>query len=742
MAPSGVNLTFKELVDALTYKTKAQKDSFLNFSIAELDSLERKLQIVASAIRGRRNSLQKINQLPTELLSIIFHHVQLNLTSFLPDDTDYLDHGRDWQCMLQICRHWRGVIARCPGMWRVVDNTNVSEVYLRRSQSAPLTVYLGIKKPEFQRDVLDLLHPHLPRVREFHMAADGFELPQDLTITDTANASPNAALYSSPLLTSPAPMLQSLSIGTYGKDPAVAGGALPALFSSQTPRLVQVDLEYFTSWPQDHFHNLTHLCLSYQNEPTRPSTQAFLDFLEASAHSLEELALVRAGPTLDDATDVPPLPGRRKVHLPQMRELNLGEWPTTSTIGRFLSHVVIPPTSDLYIWGTILSDPFADLASMIPADTSGLENLQAITKWYLTHFFASQIGELLYTPFLAIVGSSKAGRKGAALHTYGPFQPARLLETIPRFPLDDIGTFVVRDSSLQTNRFSMSSWKEILLKMNKLEELRVLAFQSMGTTRGVLGALMPKDQMVVDDIPNSKGTNGHLAGSSSGGRPGLTTTTTSPSTQSSSSSLPKTHPQVVCPRLRYLTIEHDADLASIFIAKLVRSRRRAGSYIEKLKVLVFDPRGPGGSRRISTNGDSRTGSPPPHPPGPTGSTQAPPTITILPPPPPPPPIVVVPPPPGHHSHVPVHIPQSPSSTAEDDNEDDGENDSNYDSEAEYRIRSDESYELLRSCCDDLVFEDGWRPEWDVEFVHGMPLSRDLVPPGWPTNVWVRTGGAS
>ncbi|KAL0070162.1 hypothetical protein AAF712_002652 [Marasmius tenuissimus] len=36
MAPSGVNITFKELVDALTYKTKAQKDSFLNFSIAEV----------------------------------------------------------------------------------------------------------------------------------------------------------------------------------------------------------------------------------------------------------------------------------------------------------------------------------------------------------------------------------------------------------------------------------------------------------------------------------------------------------------------------------------------------------------------------------------------------------------------------------------------------------------------------------------------------------------------------------
>ncbi|KAL0578232.1 hypothetical protein V5O48_003769 [Marasmius crinis-equi] len=631
-------------------------------------------------------------------------------------------------------------------MWRVVDNTNVSDVYLRRSQSAPLTVYLGIKKPEFQNDMLELLFPHLPRIREFHMAADGFELPPD-PLNAAPAVTPTAALYSSPLLTSPAPMLESLSIGTYGKDPAVAGGILPVIFDSQMPRLTQVDLEYFTSWPRDHFHNLTHLCLSYQNEATRPTTSAFLDFLQSSAHTLEELALVRAGPTLEDALDLPPAPGRPRVHLPKLKEMNLGEWPATSNIGRFLSHLIIPPTADLYIWGTILSDPFADLASMIPADTSGLMNFQMITKWYLTHFFASQMGELLYTPFLAVVGSSKTGRQGAALHTYGPFQPARLLDTLPRFPLQEVKTFVVRDSSLQTNRFSTSSWKEILVKMSNLEELRILAFQSMGTTRGVLGALMPKDtdkDGVGDgeDMQPSPLTNGHRL------RPSDVTPTTksqilSPSMVSSSSSLSNTQASLICPKLKSLTIEHDADLASIFIAKLVRSRRRAGSFIEKLKVLVFDPRGPGGSRRMSESGASRPSSPnppgpppPPPPPHVNGNPPAQAPVITLPPPPPnfngqPPPIVIVPP--GPTQPPP---PQSPSSAGDDD-----DNESNYDSEAEYRIRSDESYELLRSCCDDAEPDSGDK-RWDVEFVHGMPLSRDLVPPGWPTNVWVRTGGAS
>ncbi|KAG7090799.1 hypothetical protein E1B28_009883 [Marasmius oreades] len=702
MSPPGVDLSLKQLVDALTYKTKRYKDTLLKFSESELDSLERKLQIVASAIRGRRNSLQAVNQLPTEILSMIFHNVQLNLTSFLPDDTDYSDHGRDWQCLLHVCRHWRGIIARCPGMWRVVDNTNVSDVYLRRSQSTPLTVYLGIKKPDFQNNVLDLLHPHLPRIREFHMAADGFGV-------DATTTTAGSTLYSCPLLTSPAPSLQSLSIGTYGKDPAVAGGVLPQLFHSQTPRLTQLDLEYFTSWPSNHFHNLTHICLSYQDESTRPTTSTFLDFLEASSQTLEELALVRAGPTLDDSDDVPPSPNRAKVHLPKLREMNLGEWPTPSPLGRFLSTLIIPSTTDLYIWGSVLSDPFADLSSVIPIDTSDLGNFQNIKRWFLTHFFASQVGELLYTPFLAVVGGGS--ESGPALHTYGPFQPSRLLETLPRFPLQDVKTFVVRDSSLQTNRFSTSAWKEILDKMDKLEELRILAFQSVGTTRGVLGALMPKGtegsgvgdgDENQDQSQSQDQCQNHLVPPSNHIR-GSTPTTKSPSMKSSSSSAPITP---ICPKLRYLTIEHDADLASIFIAKLVRARRRAGSCLEKLKVLVLDPRGPGG-RRSSVDSDGSSLSPPPLP------HTNPPTTS-------------------NHLQIYTHPPPPAPPPTDDDSE----------TEHEYRVRSDESYELLRSCLDSEDYPGYNRSKWEVEFVHGTPLSRDLVPSGWPTNVWIRTGGAA
>ncbi|KAK7025367.1 hypothetical protein VNI00_016078 [Paramarasmius palmivorus] len=654
----------------------------------QLDSLERKLQIVASAIRGRRNSLQPINRLPTELLCTIFLNTQLNLSSFLPDDTEYNEHGNEWHSLLEVCRHWRGVVARCPLLWCTVDNTIITEKYLRRSQSAALTVYLGIKKPEFDHKALDLLLPHLSRVKELHMAVDGYESTQ--------------SVYTHPLLTSPAPALESLSIGTFGKDPVVAGGALPNLFGGHIPRLTKLDLEYFTTLTSTHFPNLTHICLSYQHEGTRQTTSAFLDFLEASGQTLEELALIRAGPTLEETLDIPPAPGRY-VELPRLKEMNLGEWPATPLVGRFLSYLVTPGTADLYIWGTMLSDPFADLASVIPEDSSRLTNVQGITKWYLTHFFASQQGELLYTPFMAIVGSSTTGGNGSALHTYGPFQPTRLLETLPRFPLHNVRSFIVRDSSLQTNRFSTSSWKDILIKMGRLEELRILAFQSLGTTRAVLGALMPKekDREGADTEESFSRTNSKL-----------------PSTPSSSSS----PVAVVCPQLASIIIEHDADLASIFIAKLVKSRRKLGSTIERLRVLVFDPRGPSPSERP-------TSAAPPSSPGPSAPA------LLVPPPPPPPPLA----PPHVTAPVPInHVDDQDLAEIEP------EDDATYDSEMEFRIRSDEDYELLKACCYDIDGEesesDGAAKKWEVEFVHGTPLSRDLVPVGWPTNVWLRTGG--
>ncbi|THU89138.1 hypothetical protein K435DRAFT_573640, partial [Dendrothele bispora CBS 962.96] len=108
-----------------------------------------------------------------------------------------------------------------------------------------------------------------------------FHLNGKLWVEDTP-------IFANPTLLEPAPLLQSLSILCSWKD--ITGGVLPQMFSGVTPKLSHLFLEHFTSWPSNHFRNLTHLCLFNQDLDTLPTTSIFLDFLEDSP-TLEELAL-------------------------------------------------------------------------------------------------------------------------------------------------------------------------------------------------------------------------------------------------------------------------------------------------------------------------------------------------------------------------------------------------------------------------------------------------------------------
>ncbi|KAF5379351.1 hypothetical protein D9757_007678 [Collybiopsis confluens] len=703
----GVHLSFKELVNALLYKCKYSKDQLAEFSESELDSLDRKLHIAASAVRGCRNSMQKINQLPPELLFNILSSAQLHLPSFLPDLSVYEDHGREWYSLLHVCRLWRGIIARSPSLWSTVDNTilqdkkhNVAyEQYLLRSGGAPLTVYLGVKELTLRKKTLLALLKHLPRFRQLHITADLWE------------DSSSAPLYSH--FTAPAPNLVSLTIRTDGKD--VVGGSLPPIFVGEMPRLTQLSLEHFTSWPSTYFHNLTALSLSDQAF-NRPTTLAFLEFISNSPQ-LETLALVRAGPTLSPNSDL--VPPRNQIYsFPKLKHLSLGGWPTTMSISRFLSFLELTEETDVYIWGSVFGHSDADLEGLVPEDTTRLRNLGNVTRWYLTHFSVAQPGDLLYVPFTAIVRSVDEGEgEGStticppahststptssssattvnALHNYGVFRASQLLAALPRYPLHNITTFVLRDSSYQANRFRPAVWAQVFSRLTALEELRILAYQSTTTTRSVLTALLPvvpgdgeRDEGRDEDNGEGEGDNGEREGDNgerdaggderggggdAGGEPSPSSSP-SPKTKikieipkastsqrhrnvethassSSSSTTPRpgpssshsrSHPhphsrdqfqshsdyppssshvhpnaepfspssslssstssftsplkgdhsrcKVLCPNLRSLTIEHDPDLASIFISKVIKARRDHGCPIERLRILVFDP---------------------------------------------------------------------------------------------------------------------------------------------------------
>ncbi|KAF8888685.1 hypothetical protein CPB85DRAFT_1231694, partial [Mucidula mucida] len=171
---------------------------------------------------------------------------------------------------------------------------------LKRSADTPLTVTFGIRNhfPVPEQEHLNAILEHTHRIHEFHI--DPWRLRPEV---------PSPTQPVRHLLTLPAPKLVSLTLlsndvssnwggGWPGINPPGWGAPattstshLESLFDGCMPRLRELCLEHYTSWPSGYFHNLTRLCLYKQSfGMTRPTTASFLDFLEHSP-LLETLVL-------------------------------------------------------------------------------------------------------------------------------------------------------------------------------------------------------------------------------------------------------------------------------------------------------------------------------------------------------------------------------------------------------------------------------------------------------------------
>ncbi|KAJ7127105.1 hypothetical protein C8R44DRAFT_874185 [Mycena epipterygia] len=453
--------TLPALVGELVDTVKGLESTF---SVLELDVMERGLQIAAAKLRGMRNSMQPIHRLPPELLSKIFSETQLRLPSFLPlPPSGIHDHLTcDWcECLflLQVCRHWRGVIASSPVLWSAVCSFTKPLEFLRRSRDAELTVYLGVRSRSFLPSLTEALAPHTSRFKEFHMLAMG---PEDI-------------LKLQQLFSSPAPRLHSLLIQV--ERPEDLSPALPPIFAGRMSKLRQLALGYFTSWPKGYFHNLTHLALYHQKENSWPSTSEFLDFLDHSPR-IEELALIQGGPMRSLGADVAPSPGRF-VSLKRLQKLDIGDWPSAVTIARLLSHLSLPRKTELYIWGTIFRDE-EDVGSLLPTDTSHLRNLKGIKEWYFIRYYPTFITFKL----IAVVNST--------LYMTGDFHYAQIHPSaLSRYPLNKVRSLKLREDPTQFRRLRVSEWKDLFRLVPALQALTLVAEGSPQCTRAVISALRP-----------------------------------------------------------------------------------------------------------------------------------------------------------------------------------------------------------------------------------------------------------
>ncbi|KAK0448430.1 uncharacterized protein EV420DRAFT_1647331 [Desarmillaria tabescens] len=167
MAASAYTMTSEELMDALIYRIQRNA---VKWDTRKLDKMEKRLQTAVAVIRGARNSLQPINRIPPELLSVIFSMAQHHLPGFLPlfGARSGYTQATNWLCVLRVCRHWRGVATTFHSFWTTIDNERSPHTFLKRSGDSLITVVAGLTKPYFDQQYLTAIMESLPRIRELH----------------------------------------------------------------------------------------------------------------------------------------------------------------------------------------------------------------------------------------------------------------------------------------------------------------------------------------------------------------------------------------------------------------------------------------------------------------------------------------------------------------------------------------------------------------------------------------------
>lgn len=489
-----------------------------------------------ASLRGYRNSLLPIHRLPPELLTEIFRLTMSSPESFCPwFEYDHVPKPppkvQNWS-LLHVCRHWRGIMATSPNLWSTVDSLCHPESFLKRAGGAPHRIFISDGN-NITPTLLEALTAEPQRLAEYHVWGGGGQ-----AIWKLLNAGS-------------APLLEALTLIL---NAGITNPVLPPIFQGNMPRLKKLALSYYTSWPSGYFKGLTHLYLCTQAQ-TRPTTSEFLDFLEGSP-LLEVLSLDIAGPTRDNISEIPPTPASRFVDLKHLKELNIAGWPTITIIARFLSHLCLPPTTNMYIWGMCLTNIDEDLGLLLPHDPSRLQNLQTIRRLVISRHPAIQHKT---PPFVVI--------ENATLHIFGTLSPRHIIPIMSRYPLDKVRRFTIWDSFHgPSDGIPTQVWYDFFQKMPSLRSLHIIRSPSTtGLTRSVVSALLPPHEKKGDKEKTSEKTT--------------MTTMSDDDTQP--------HPNtILCPHLRTLTIEGDPKLPTLLLGALAQDRSNRSTPLKKIEITT------------------------------------------------------------------------------------------------------------------------------------------------------------
>ena len=289
-------------------------------------------------IRSMKNAFAPVNRIPRDVLSII---------------PDYLEDG-DLIRLTHVCHDWRELLISRPSLWTCLDWANVEKtrVYIERSKSSPLDVYLGEEDEKyfpFLNDAFLLTVPHLRRLRSLTLSGSSDNVVE---------------IINTHLDNFPAPFLEKLKI-RFSADPHIINAAI---LDRNRSSLRELRLSgVLTSLPWKNLANLT--TFDFRQVPSsKISVTQLLDFFVYTP-LLSKIQLWNALPTTSDA------PLGRVVSLPRLKKLTIIAQPAHSLL---LKHLSIPNGASLDLEFDFNSEK-SPIPDYLPKTLKYLNNLSHIT---------------------------------------------------------------------------------------------------------------------------------------------------------------------------------------------------------------------------------------------------------------------------------------------------------------------------------------------------------------------------
>ncbi|KAK7682237.1 hypothetical protein QCA50_014824 [Cerrena zonata] len=343
-------------------------------------------------------------QLPKDALTRVYYFTEPTFDDFgiTPANFEYYRHFVWAQNISLVCRNWRAAFVQSPELWTTIIWRPRRKAYIRaalkRSGKLPIKVYAlsgmedegsheydlsddfndegygptGLKisylnmayswnkpDPPIQAstlgkyyDPLDFYEDvakHLDRLKSFHLTIPGFRMK-------------SLARYFS----KPAPMLETLTLGTSIRSLDLIPKVVSRLFDGQATSLKHLTLKNYKNWPILFTKNLTHLSLVRLHLEDAAIYHTFLDALYV-ANKLEVLIVDLSGEHREFKTSPQ---GRAPIQLDSLQTLAINTATPTGT-SNLLAHIALPPTACI----ALCLSSNAKLDSFFPNDRIHLRNL-------------------------------------------------------------------------------------------------------------------------------------------------------------------------------------------------------------------------------------------------------------------------------------------------------------------------------------------------------------------------------